>query len=100
MKIPLFLSLVIILFVTFNCTSSKSDREKEFFSNGKVKRVYSVDSNNQRQGTAIQYHANGKLLSIEHYKDDQLNGLALVYDEQGKLKSRTTYVNNVPNGQT
>lgn len=65
----------------------KDGKDREFYVNGKP------------SGKWISFYSNGKLKSIENWKDGNLHGKYILYSENGKKILETSYKKGVDNGK-
>lgn len=79
-----------VLMLFLSC--SDNDTKKEYFSNGNVKLIYNIDSNNKRNGQFKEYYKNGNLYSEGTIFNDTIKiGKWLFYDINGNKKSVIEY---------
>ena len=64
---------------------------KEYYSNGKLKCVYTVDENGRKDGPYEKYHENGWLEEKYTYKDGREDGPYEIYWENGQLLGKVIY---------
>lgn len=62
-------------------------KDREFYIKGKP------------DGKWVSFYSNGKIKSIENWKDGMLNGKYILYNERGKKVLETYYSNGVDNGK-
>ena len=62
-------------------------RDREYYVKGKP------------NGKWISFYDNGKMKSIENWKDGMLNGKYILYNEKGKKVLETCYKNGIDNGK-
>ena len=74
-------------------------KEDKFFRNGQIMQSAYYDENHKKTGKWTTYLANGKIQSIEHYKDDMLNGKFIEYYPTGKKMYEANYKMGLPDGK-
>jgi hypothetical protein len=67
------------------------ETKEEKFDDGKTKLKFTVDDDGKKQGTLLEYHANGKTKLKAVYKDDELDGQLTEYTEKGKVRLTANY---------
>ena len=71
---------------------------KDYYINGKLKRVYGVDDNGVKQGKSIEYYQNGEKIYETNFKDGKEDGEIIVYEKNSTVKYRGEHKNGKRHG--
>jgi uncharacterized protein len=82
--------IFVILGFSVGC-GSKHKTKEEYYPDGKLKAVYTYNDAGLLDGEVKKYFPNGKFLSEEIYKNNELDGISRVYYESGKAESEGQY---------
>lgn len=94
----IFLFLLLFIFISSAASAAKKDDEKPQCTVLNQKEYCQLENGKPYSGKREEYYADGKLKSIENYKDGYRHGLVTLFDEEGKLQERLYYKNGVKNG--
>lgn len=75
----------------------KSGYAKEFYRDGTLK-IFQHYINDTLNDSSIYYHPNGRIASIQLYRDNKKEGIWRDYNKQGKLVSEISFKNNYFDG--
>ena len=64
---------------------------KEYFYNGKLKRMYSVDELELKQGKSIEYFQDGLTFYETNFLNNKEHGEVIIYDKLGSIKQIGEY---------
>jgi antitoxin component YwqK of YwqJK toxin-antitoxin module len=67
--------------------------KKEYYEDGKIKRTYYLNKNNEVDGKIYEYYKNGKIKLLRTMKSNKLHGVSKNYYFNGKLQSKCIYSN-------
>src|SRR5580700_9868794 len=86
-----------ILLLSWGC-SNKTKYKIEYYTNGKIKQIYSLEDNKMNR-KKISYYENGNIDFISNYVGNLREGEQLhFYEGNGLLASKIFFKNNIPNG--
>lgn len=94
------ITAVIMIVMIFSsdalATYSRFEKVLTFHSNGKVKfkgtmKFKGTNKNGDLEGLARSYHENGRLQTIEFYRDGERQGTAKTFSESGQLTAVKVY---------
>ncbi|MFV0305988.1 MAG: hypothetical protein ACK5IC_10965 [Moheibacter sp.] len=74
-----------------SCNGQEKKEHKTFYEDGTVEKQGQFDENGKRFGEYKEYHTNGKLESIGHYKNGEEINEWKFYNEQDKLTETLDY---------
>ena len=63
-----------------------TSEHKEYFTNGRVKRVYYLDENNIKQGKSTEFYQDGGKVYETNFKDGEEHGEIIVYEKNQTVK--------------
>lgn len=72
---------IIVLFLFLSCKK----KENDFYSNGKIKSEYYLNSDGERDGSYKEYYPNGKLKINHLYENGVLKDSSVYFDDSGNL---------------
>ena len=59
---------------------------KEYFYNGKLKRLYSIDESGLKQGKSTEYYQNGLIFYETNFLNNKEHGEVIIYENSGDIK--------------
>lgn len=89
-KMKNYLSIIFCL-ILLNCSAQQE--QKDFYENGKLKKVIILNKNGQYDGIEKSYYRNGQLKKIVNWKNGQMTDSIVNYDRNGNIVSKG-YIKN------
>lgn len=77
------IQVVLIVLFTASCKNEK----KEYYSEGNIKSVLELNSNNQKDGTEKIYYETGELMFLQHFKNGKQVESSFRYYKDGSIQS-------------
>ena len=74
------------------------NEHKEYYTNGRLKRVYFIDENKTKQGKSIEFYQNGNKMYETNFVDGKEHGSMIVYEKNETVKYHGEYKNGKRHG--
>lgn len=98
---PAYLSIITLCFMGLGLTSCGDDDQKpcsDHYPNGKLRYEVTCTETGDFNGEMKEYHEDGTLKAIRHFKDGLEQDTTFIYDEKGKLREVAPFRNNQLHG--